>query len=574
MKLSRKLLLLLLALSLVAAACGGDDDAAEQPTAAPEPAPAEEPEPAEEQPAEEPAEEPAPADPEAPAVDRTLRVAVAALPVTLDPEFAPGQESVEIITTVLDSLFWFEAEPGADGVRSATELAKGDAGMVPGLVESFEVSDDNLTYTLNLRQGVMSAAGNEFTSEDVRWMLARNFGVAVIGAFVVGIAKIPSMDAVTVIDDYTVEISITTPNPLLLRALQLQTISPVDSTVAKQMATDDDPWATEWMQLDTMGFGPYYVDEFTPGVQLVLKSNKNYWRGEPFFEEIIYREIPDSSQRLTLLRQGEVGIAENLSSRELESLGADEGKTVSVVRNQVIFGAMNTLGGPTADAKVRQALQYALNSDQIVSSVYEGNAKALRLVAPEEYPGYNADLWPYPTGGDADRARALLAEAGYADGFEIPLLVNADVSDHDDVAVLIRDSLSQIGVDVVIDTKPAAAYLEQANSGDIGIVLHQGYAIVSEIPYHYQLYVSGPTGFLSFGGFNNPRFDAAIAESLSVLPGSERTELVNEVQQILADEVPHLSVVGAPTRYGFGLDIEGYTWYPNNQIWFYDLSRS
>ncbi|MXZ53949.1 MAG: ABC transporter substrate-binding protein [Acidimicrobiaceae bacterium] len=572
MKFSKRLLLLLLALSLVAASCGGDDDAAEQPTAAPEPAPVEDPEPAEEQPAEEPAEEPA--EPAAPDVDRTLRVAVAALPVTLDPEFAPGQESVEIITTVLDSLFWFEAEPGADGVRSATELAKGDAGMVPGLVESFEVSDDNLTYTLNLRQGVMSAAGNEFTSEDVRWMLARNFGVAVIGAFVVGIAKIPSMDAVTVIDDYTVEISITTPNPLLLRALQLQTISPVDSTVAKEMATDDDPWATEWMQLDTMGFGPYYVDEFTPGVQLVLKSNKNYWRGEPFFEEIIYREIPDSSQRLTLLRQGEVDIAENLSSRELESLGADEGKTVSVVRNQVIFGAMNTLGGPTADAKVRQALQYALNSDQIVSSVYEGNAKALRLVAPEEYPGYNADLWPYPTGGDADTARALLAEAGYADGFEIPLLVNADVSDHDDVAVLIRDSLSQIGVDVVIDTKPAAAYLEQANSGDIGIVLHQGYAIVSEIPYHYQLYVSGPTGFLSFGGFNNPRFDAAIAESLSVLPGSERTELVNEVQQILADEVPHLSVVGAPTRYGFGLDIEGYTWYPNNQIWFYDLSRS
>ncbi|MYB28337.1 MAG: ABC transporter substrate-binding protein [Acidimicrobiaceae bacterium] len=572
MKFSKRLLLLLLALSLVAASCGGDDDAAEQPTAAPEPAPVEDPEPAEEQPAEEPAEEPA--EPAAPDVDRTLRVAVAALPVTLDPEFAPGQESVEIITTVLDSLFWFEAEPGVDGVRSATELAKGDAGMVPGLVESFEVSDDNLTYTLNLRQGVMSAAGNEFTSEDVRWMLARNFGVAVIGAFVVGIAKIPSMDAVTVIDDYTVEISITTPNPLLLRALQLQTISPVDSTVAKEMATDDDPWATEWMQLDTMGFGPYYVDEFTPGVQLVLKSNKNYWRGEPFFEEIIYREIPDSSQRLTLLRQGEVDIAENLSSRELESLGADEGKTVSVVRNQVIFGAMNTLGGPTADAKVRQALQYALNSDQIVSSVYEGNAKALRLVAPEEYPGYNAGLWPYPTGGDADTARALLAEAGYADGFEIPLLVNADVSDHDDVAVLIRDSLSQIGVDVVIDTKPAAAYLEQANSGDIGIVLHQGYAIVSEIPYHYQLYVSGPTGFLSFGGFNNPRFDAAIAESLSVLPGSERTELVNEVQQILADEVPHLSVVGAPTRYGFGLDIEGYTWYPNNQIWFYDLSRS
>ena len=568
MKLAQRLLLLVLAFSLVAASCGDDDT--DQATSGGD-TDASQPEAPDEPDEPEPATDPEPAAPE---VDRTLRVAVAALPVTLDPEFAPGQESVEIITTVLDSLYWFESEPGADGVRSATELAKGDGGMVPGLVERTEVSDDNLTYTMHLRQGVTSAAGNEFTSEDVRWMLERNFGVGVIGAFVVGIAKIPSMDAVNVIDDYTVEITISDPNPLFFRAMQLQTISPVDSTFVKGMATADDPYATEWMQLNNMGFGPYYVDEFTPGVQLVLKSNTDYWRGEPFFEEIIYREIPDSSQRLTLLRQGEVDISENLSSRELEALGADEGKSVSVVRNQVIFGAMNTLGGPTADPTVRQALQYALNSDQIVASVYEGNAKALKLVAPEEYPGFNASLWPYPTGGDAEEARQLLAEAGYGDGFEISLLVNADVADHDDVAVLMRDSLAQIGVDAVIDSKPAASYLEQANSGDIGIVLHQGYAIVSEIPYHYQLYVSGPTGFLSFGGFNNPRFDAAIAESLAVLPGPERTALIDEIQQILAAEVPHLSVVGAPTRYGFGVDIEGYTWYPNNQIWFYDLSRS
>ena len=507
-------------------------------------------------------------------VDRTLRVGVSALPITLDPEFAPGQESVEIITNVLESLYWYEAEAGPDGVMSATELAKGDGGMIPALVESTDISDDNLTYTLHLRQGVMSSAGNEFTSEDVRWMLERNFGVAVVGAFVVGIAKIPSMDNVTVIDDYTVEITITAENPIFFRSLQLQTISPVDSTVAKEHATADDPWATEWMRLDNVGFGPYSVKEFTPGTQLVLESNKNYWRGEPFFEEIIYREIPDSSQRLTLLKQGQIDVAENLNSLQLDSLSAEEGKVRSVVRNQVVFAAMNTLGGPTADPKVRQALQYALDSDQIVSNVYAGDAKSLALVAPEEYPGYNAALWPYPSGGDIEQAKALLAEAGFAEGFQISLLVNADVSDHSDVAVLIRDSLAEIGVDVVIDTKPAAAYLDQASSGDIGMVLHQGYAIVSEISYHYQLYVSGPTGFLSFGGYNNPRFDAAIAESLSVLPGSERTALVEEIQQIVADDVPHLSVVGAPTKYGFGPDIEGYTWYPNNQIWFYDLSRN
>ncbi len=510
------------------------------------------------------------------AEDRRLIVGVAALPVTLDPEYAPGQESVEIITTVLDSLYWFESEDAGGGIRGATELRKGDAGMLPALVERTEVSADNLTYTLHLRQGVMSAAGNEFTSEDVRWMIERNFGVGVIGAFVVGVAKIPSMDNVRVIDDRTVEITITAPNPLFYRAMQLQTISPADSTYVKEQAGADDPWAAEWMKRNQMGFGPYYVEEFTPGSQLVLRSNQNYWRGEPFFSEIIYREIPDSSQRLALLKQGQIDIAENLSSRELGSLTAEEGKTISAVRNQVIFAAMNTRpeSGPTADPAVRRAMQYAVNQNQIVSNVYRGDATALALVAPDSYPDYAGGVWPYPASGDLETAKRLLAEAGYPDGFDIPLLVNADVADHDDIAVLLRDSLGQIGVNVTIDARPAAAYIEVGNSGDIGMVLHQGYAIVSDIPYHYQLYVSGPTGFLSFGGFANERFDGAIAEALAVLPGAERTALVTEIQQIVADEVPHLSVVGAPTRYGFAPDIEGYTWYPNNQIWFYDLSRS
>ena len=566
----RKLLGMLLVFALVAAACGGDEEVEPTTTtAAPATTQAAAEEPAEEM-TEEPEEEMMSDE------DRRLIVGVAALPVTLDPEFAPGQESVEIITTVLDSLYWFESEEGPGGVRGATELRKGDAGMLPALVERTEVSDDNLTYTLHLRQGVMSAVGNEFTSEDLRWMIERNFGVAVVGAFVVGVAKIPSMDNVKVIDDWTMEITITAPNPLFYRAMQLQTISPADSTVAKANATDEDPWATEWMQRNQMGFGPYYVEEFTPGSQLVLKANENYWRGEPFFSEIIYREIPDSSQRLALLKQGQIDIAENLSSRELASLSPGEGKTVSAVRNQVIFAAMNTRegSGPTTDPAVRRAMQYAVNQSRIINDVYGGDAAPLSMVAPSSYPDYAGEVWPYPADGDIETAKQLLAEAGYPDGFDIPLLINADVADHDNVAVLLRDSLAQIGVNVEIDARPAAAYIEVGNSGDIGMVLHQGYAIVSDIPYHYLLYVSGPTGFLSFGGFNNPRFDEAIAAALAVLPGAERTALVTEIQQIMADEVPHLSVVGAPTRYGFAPDIEGYTWYPNNQIWFYDLSRS
>ena len=500
----------------------------------------------------------------------TLVVGVSALPVTLDSMFAPGQESVEIITNLLEPLYQYKKKPAAGGLRSA-DIGTGDKGLAGALAVKTDVSADGKTYTLHLRQGAKSAEGNEFTSADVKWIMDRAFGTKAVGAFVASIAHIAKPTDVVVVDKYTVRITLSTANPIFFRSLQLHPVAPYDSTAAKAHATKSDPWATDWMKRNAPGFGAYSVSEFTPGQQVVLKANPNYYGAKPAFGTVIYREIPDSSQRLSLLKQGQIDIAENLLARELKSLDGTKQKVVSVLANQLIFVALGTKSGPTANAFVRQALQYAVPVNDIVKTVFEGNAKPLRNLVPSGYPVFDPSGWTYAL--NLAKAKALLAKGGFASGFDIPLLVNADVPEHADAAVLLRDSFAKIGVKVSIDRRPSAAYLEQANSGKIGMVMHQGYSIVTDIPYHYKLYVSGPTGFLSFGGYTNPRFDQTIAKALDTPEGPARSVLVRAMQKIVQADLPTLSLVEVPTRYGVSASIKGYTWYPDNQILFADLSR-
>lgn len=500
----------------------------------------------------------------------TLVVGVSALPVTLDSMFAPGQESVEIITNLLEPLYQYKAKAAAGGIRSA-DIGTGDKGLVGALATKTDVSADGKTYTIHLRQGVKSAAGNEFTSADIKWIMDRAFGTKAVGAFVTSIAHIAKPADVAVVDKYTVRITLSAANPIFFRALQLHPVAPYDSVAAKAHVTKTDPWATDWMKRNAPGFGPYSVQEFTPGQQVVLKANPNYFGKKPAFTTVIYREIPDSSQRLSLLKQGQIDIAENLLARELKSLDGTKQKVISILANQLIFVALGTKSGPTANRFVRQALQYAVPVNDIVKTVFEGNAKPLRNLIPSGYPDFDARNWGYRL--DHAKAKALLAKGGFPDGFEIPLLVNADIPEHADAAVLLRDSMAKVGVKVSIDRRPSAAYLEQANSGKIGMVMHQGYSIVTDIPYHYKLYVSGPTGFLSFGGYTNPVFDNTIAKALDTPEGAARSALVRAIQKIVQVDLPTLSLVEVPTRYGVSADIKGYTWYPDNQILFADLSR-
>ena len=538
---------LALILALVASACGGG---------ATEEAP-----PAEEPAAEEPAAEEL-------AEPKTLIVAVAALPVTADREFAPGQESVEIIqNTYAHYVDYGLLEAG--GIR--VEDTSGEGAMVPGIAESWDISDDGTVYTLNLRQGVMSQYGNEFTAECGKYVFDRGFANGAIVAYINGVLNIPGPDSVEVIDKYTLQITLPAPNPIFLRTLNVYTSSPTDCVEAQANATDDDPWANDWFDRNHPGFGPYTVETWNPGDQLILVANPNWIGDTPDIERVIYKEVPDSSSRLALLLNGEVHIAQNLTQRQLvEAEAADGVNVIAVANNQFLFVAMNANEGPTADVRVRQALSYATPYGDIHNSVYNGNASQAYGTVTEGYASFTGDqYWDYAT--DLDKARELLADAGYADGFESSILINADVQEQEEIAVLLQDAFADIGVTLTIDKRPAAAYTDQKFSGDIELNLDQSYALVMDIGYHTATWLSFPNP-LNVGAWQNDEFDGLLATNASIPDGPERDEQLSRMEQIVIEDAPHIFVGQVPTSYGMLDSVSGYVWRTHNQIRFSDLT--
>lgn len=496
-----------------------------------------------------------------------LIVGVPALPVTLDSMFAPGQESVEAIVNLYDNTLCYRTSEGPDGFEAA-DVATGEDAMEGCLLDKVEASEDGKTYTLHVRPGVKDADGDVLTAEDVKWSFDRSFGTKAVGAYIMGVAGVASPDDVKVIDESTLEIELRAPSPIFKRVLNVHSNSPWNASVVQKHATAGDKWATTWLKQNAAGFGPYVMSEVT-STQATFTANPNYWQGKPAYDTVIYRQIPDGSQRLSLLKAGEIDVAEGLSVLQTDALAGSGTQPINTVQNQILYAAMNAKHPPLADKRVRQALNYAVPTQEIVDTIYKGNASELPNMLPPDYPEVDPELSPYQE--DSAKAKALLAEAG-ASGLQLTMTVNGDIAEHSDVAVLIRNSFADAGVKLSIQKLPTAAYLAAAQTGKTQLWLQQSYSIVPDVAYHYATYIS-PTGPLAYNAFKNAEYEKLIAKSTVTPNGPARTKQLLALQKLVAEEAPQLSIATVPTTYGLARDLQGYTWFTNNQLRFDRFTR-
>ena len=500
-----------------------------------------------------------------------LIVGVGALPITLDNDFAPGQESVEAVINIYDPLFQWKNVPDAQGIPSA-DIGAGEAGMLRDLVQKWSVSPDGRTWTLYLRQGVKSASGDEMTSADVKWSFDRAFGTKAIGTYIMAVAGVPNPNAIQVVNKFKVKIHLSGPNGIFLQVMFVHPARIVDSKLAMAHATKSDPWSMTWLKTHSAGFGPYSVTQFVSGQQLVFTANPNYWGPKPYYTTVIYRAIPDQSQRLLLLESGTINVAEDLSTAQLASLkGNPKVKVIDTVKNQFLYVGLNDTKGPTANPTVREALQYAVPQSELNTVIYDGRGLPLRNMVPSSYPGFDGSLWPYSY--NIAKAKALLAKAGYSKGFRLSLNVDSDVPEQVTAAVILESAFKQIGVTVSIHDNPSAAYQTAAASGTYGGSMAGSYAVVDEICYHYATFTSG-NGPVSYNNYSNPTYNALIAKCDTLPAGSARTAVGVQLQKFVDQQVPSLSLLETPTTYGLSSNVSGYTWSTFNQLRFDTLTGS
>lgn len=451
-----------------------------------------------------------------------LKVAMDADPVSLDPQVQLSGGMLQYSHMVFDSL-----------VRYSKDMK-----FEPRLAEKWERIDDN-TMRFHLRKGVRFHSGNEFTAEDVVFSVDRlKKSEDFKGLFE------PFVGAKAV-DAHTVDLITKKPYGLVLNMATY--IFPMDK---KFYTGTDDKGKPKDMILKTdysfanvneSGTGPYVVTTREQGVKVVFTRFADYWDHNGNVEEIVLTPIKNDATRVAALLSGDVDFIMPVPPQDLDRIKSTDGlQLVTMAGSRIITFQLNGERNPAlADPKVRLAMAYAYDNQGVVEKIMKGFATAAGQMSPEGLAGYNPSLTPRY---DLEKAKALMAESGFANGFEATMIApnNRYVND-EKLAEAFVSMMSKIGAKISLKTMPKAQYWDQfdAQVADIQMI---GWHPDSEDSGNYYEFLSmcrnAETGYGQYnsGSYCNSSVDELTLNSQTETDTAKRSEMLQEVEKIQYDE--------------------------------------
>ncbi len=569
-----RMLALIAVLAMLAAACGGSDtsedgeEAEETEAADAAEEPEEETEDAEEATEEEPAEETEEegGEEEAPAGDNTLVFGTTEMPSTIDPADVYEKLASDILFNTTNRLVEFDPETNDIG---------------PGLAESWEVSEDGLTYTFTLREGVVFQDGSDMTSEDVVWSLNRSLNIAHPDGASFLISSIESIEAP---DDFTVVLTISEPNSTFLARLNytVGTILPSDSDVyrapeaALEAPSDDDAGAQTLLeeaesfltQDAIVGTGPYEMTDYQPGVSMTLERFEDYWGEAPAIDTVRIQFFESTTQMRNALAAGEIDMAVNdLDPTETASLEGEEG--IEILSNEggrTSYIVVDVTQAPFDDPAVRRAVAATIDRQRIVDEAFEGQAQPLFSMIPG-----NFDV-------SADYISDIEVDLEVEEPIEFELWYPADrYTNQADVAEIIARSLNESGLfNVTTNTSEwATEYSTHLNDGAYPIYLLGWYPDYLDADDYIEPFYHSEKTFIGFYG--SEEMDQLITDEQLLEAGTpERAEVFDSIQQLAAEDMPFIPLYSEGQEAYFNERVEGVetTLGAAQQTWFFVLSLS
>ncbi len=359
----------------------------------------------------------------------TLVVDLVNEPATLDPHRQWNPDSYYAYRNIYDNM--------------VTRDAAGN--IVPQVATSWQAISDSV-IEFKIRNDIRFHDGTPLTADDVVFSVKRiidpDFKSPQLGQFnqIIDAEKV---------DDSTVRLTTDGPYPPLLA--QLVKLSIVSKAYAQSVGD-------EGLNRNPMGSGPYKFVEWRSGVKVSLEANEDYWRGAPPFAKAEFRTVPDASTRIADLRTGRADIAVSLNADQAAELAGDSNlQVLSTPTERVAYLMMNTLSGPTADVRVRQAIAYAVDRKLIIDALLGGYSKPVNELLTPAHFGYDGGSQGYPF--DPAKAKALLAEAGLSDGVEVEM-ITAPVFDQR-IVQAIQQQLSDVGITMNIAMSDMRTFLQR-----------------------------------------------------------------------------------------------------------------
>ncbi len=444
---------------------------------------------------------------------------------SLDPHRAVSAGTKEVLFNIYEGL----VKPDSDG------------NLIEALAESYEISEDAKVYTFTLREGVKFHNGDAVTAEDVKYSIDKcadtSNGDPLVSAYSI-------VERVEIPDEKTVEIYLSEANTEFLA----------------YMTTAIVPRDYEELDTDPIGTGPFKYDSRNPQENVIIVKNEDYWGEKAHLDKVEFRVVADADMLVTNLKGGSIDMAMRLTvsqAAELtEGFHVEEG-TMNLV--QALY--LNNAVEPLNDEKVRQALCYAINPQEIMDMIADG--KGARI-GTSMYPGlkkYFDEEYSTYYEQDYEKAKALLKEAGYADGFDLEITVSAADKPHVDTAQVIVEQLKNIGVNATIKPVEWEAWLEEvyANSKFESTVVGVD---ASNLSARAMLERFTTDGHGNFTGFSDAEYDKVFQEAIATTDEDEKVKLYKEAEGILAERAANVYIQDLANMVAISDRFDGYKFYP------------
>lgn len=423
--------------------------------------------------------------------------------------------------------------------------------LEPAIASSYTISDDAKSYTFTLREGITFHDGNAVTAEDVKYSIERYAEIQGESS-----AFSSLLDKVVIDDEKTVTVSLKEGYSEFL----------ADLTLAIIPAANSDP------EGNPIGTGPFKFVSYTPGQELVLAKSESYSvSGMPYLDKVTFKIIADTDTAFTQLQAGTIDILNYLTTAQVQTLEQMTGDQFDIVQgNMNLVHAMflNNDYEPLSNVQVRQALCYAINRDEINQFLFNGKSHLIgsHMIPALEtwYEPSTENMYPY----NVDKAKELLAAAGYADGFDLEISVPSSYSQHVDTAQIIVDQLSKVGIRATIKKVEWSMWLEDVYTNrnyEATVIGFDGTLAPSDWLKKYKTGAGN-----NIANYSNEDYDKTLEQALAAVDAQEKAQLYKDLQVNLAENAASVYIEDPADFVAVNAKFGGYTFYPTGA---WDLSK-
>lgn len=457
--------------------------------------------------------------------------------VNLDPVTNQETNDIRVIENIADGLVTYNDD--------GTEI-------IPRLATDWETSEDGLTWTFNLRKGLKFSDGSPVTAEDIEFSFQR----AIDHTESIYYTYAASIESVECPDDTTVIFKMKNQDPTFLTSLSMCNMKIISK------AYFDANGGEEGVANGVIGTGPYTIGEWKKGESLLLVANEYYWEeGFPKTKEIELKAVPEAETRSLMLKAGEVDLINEVPIRSMADLDAIEGITAeSLPGTQTKYFIINHRKKPFDDIRVREAFRYAVNIPEIIDIVMLGNAEVATSYINKNALFFNEEI-PAPK-RDVAKAKQLLAEAGYPDGFEFEYLIVSGDAEQEQIATVAKQQLAEVGIRANIIVEENASFREKFSNN--GVTLYVG---------QWTLNSNDPAGISDYwwiyeqsdaymSGYKNPRLTEINQLAKTEMDPEIRGSYFKEMQQTFYDDVVAIPIYSKTINNAYKDTVKDYVQLP------------